>query len=459
MSAKRKHRTTNEYLKYLKGELSREERHSFERDLEADPFEMDAMEGMEKPTAGAVEEDLLSLHATLLKRLKRRRRRTIYSIAATVASILVVGTIFLNIYQLNPDAAKESSSGDETFLHEEPATQGAAMEEEEKFFEQQAPEEVKVPVIEKALVQEEAPVREEIVVHEEKAMQLAPEKEEAETERALAKKTETEKPEYKEPVLQLEEERIAEAAPEEYDAPAPVADEVVAMEAQPQRSRKKGRVQKALTPYSTERVSGIVVSSEDMEPLPGASIMVKGSDSGMVADMEGRFTVVADQQSQTTVIASYVGMETGEYQLAGGTENRVVMQPDMATLDEVVVVGYGVEKDVYATGAVQKVQFDKEEFNYSGAEPSGGIEAFKMYMEENIRFPAGDTISKREVVVLKFIVESDGTLSEIKTLRSPGDPFTKVAIRLLKEGPVWNPARDESGATDDAVRMRIVFKR
>ena len=434
MSAKRIHRTTNEYLKYLKGELSREERHSFERDLEADPFEMDAMEGMEKSNAGAVEEDLLSLHATLLKRLKRRRRRTIYSIAATVASILVVGTIFMNIYQLNPDAAKETSSGDETFLYEEPATQSAAMEEE-------VPVKGKAPVNEEAPVQKVIPVQEEVVMHEEKAMQVAPEKEEAETERALARKTEPVKPEYEEPVLQLEEERVT------------------AMEAQPQRSRKKGRAQEAPIPYSIERVGGIVVSSEDMEPLPGASIMVKGSDSGMVADMEGRFTVVADQQSQTTVIASYVGMETDEYQLAGGTENRVVMQPDMASLDEVVVVGYGVEKEVHAIGAVQKFQFDKEEFNYSGAEPSGGIEAFKMYMEENIRFPAGDTISKREVVVLKFIVESDGTLSEIKILRSPGDSFTEVAIRLLKEGPVWNPARDESGTTDDMVRMRIVFKR
>ncbi len=64
----------------------------------------------------------------------------------------------------------------------------------------------------------------------------------------------------------------------------------------------------------------------------------------MVADMEGRFSLVTDQQAQTTVIASYVGMETEEYRLDGGEENRVVMQPDMATLDEVVVIGYGVQR-------------------------------------------------------------------------------------------------------------------
>ena len=77
----------------------------------------------------------------------------------------------------------------------------------------------------------------------------------------------------------------------------------------------------------------------------------------------------------------------------------------------------------------------------------------------NIRFPAGDTLSKREVVVLTFNVKSDGSLSGIHTLRSPGEAFTEEAVRLLEEGPLWNPAQGENGATDDEVRMRIVFKK
>ena len=135
------------------------------------------------------------------------------------------------------------------------------------------------------------------------------------------------------------------------------------------------------------------------------------------------------------------------------------MQPDMTTLNEVVVIGYDADKEAYATGAVQKVELDKEEFVYSGAEPEGGLEAFKMYIEEHIRFPAGETVSKREVVVLKFNVAMDGSISKILTLRSPGIQFTEEALRLLNEGPSWNPAKDESGATKDVIRMRIVFKR
>ncbi|MCK4991707.1 MAG: carboxypeptidase-like regulatory domain-containing protein, partial [Bacteroidales bacterium] len=361
---------------------------------------------------------------------------------------MIVGTVFLNIYNINPKSAQESIPNDEPFLYEEPAAQGTAPVQEEKSVDQIISEvendmEQEVlakemdPAPQKELAREDAPDREEIVVHEEKALRAVEMvSDDAEVSAEVMAEVPAEAP------AQLPAEIPAEVS-------AQLADEVVIMEAQPKRSQKKSRSKEAAPlAYSTEKVGGVVLSSEDMEPLPGASIMVKGSDSGMVADMEGRFTIVADQQTQTTVIASYVGMETEEYQLAGGTENRVVMQPDMATLNEVVVIEYDADKKAYATGAVQTVKLDKEESKYSGAEPEGGLEAFKMYMEEQIRFPAGNTISKREVVVLKFNVALDGSISQILTLRSPGDPYTEEAIRLLNEGPSWNPAKDENGATD-----------
>ncbi len=458
MSAKRKHRTTNEYLKYLKGELSSEERYSFERDLEADPFEKEAMEGMEKHPAGEVEEDFLSLHATLQKRLRRRRRRTLYSVAASIASLLIVGTVFLNIYNINPKSSQESIPNDETVPEAalvQEQTQGVKetpiSERDQVSDSYLAYDEDELPKDKR--VREEVPAQKEIVIQEEMAMRAA----EAVSPEAVSAEVVSE--EEVSDVVVSDEVVSNEAVSDVAQAPAPLSDQVVVMEAQPKRSQKKSRTQEAPSLYITGKVSGIVGSSEDMEPLPGASIMVKGSDSGMVADMTGRFAFVADQEEYTTVIASYVGMKTGEYQLAGDTENQVVMQPDMATLNELVLIGYDADKETYATGAVQTVKLDKEVSVYSGAEPEGGLEAYKMYIEEQIRFPVGYTNSKREVVVLKFNVALDGSISQILTLRSPGDPYTEEAIRLLNEGPSWNPAKDENGATDDVVRMRIVFKR
>ena len=462
MSAKRKHRSTNEYLKYLKGELSPKERYAFERDLEADPFEKEAMEGLEQYSLTDTEEDLLSLHASLHDRLKRKRRRRIYSLAAAVASILIVGTVFLNIYEINPETASESIPKDESFLHEEATGQSetpmqveksedriATHEEDDRAepsgkgqvqegaqVQEVAQDQQRAEVQEEALDLDISPVMEQVDVREEEEGQM----------KALVRE---ENPAPDHAMIIEENARV----------PAPVAGELVAVEAQAKRSRKKESIPEAAAPYAVNRVTGIVVSSEDQEPLPGASILVKGSDSGMVTDLDGRFSLVADQQEQTTVIASYIGMETGEYQLAGGQENLLVMQPDVTSLDEVVVVGYAAEKESYATGAVQGIKLDKEAINYSVAEPEGGLEAFKVYMEQHIRFPAGDTISDRKIVVLKFKVLKDGTISEIQTLRSPGEAFTEEAIRLLHEGPAWKPARSESGVMDDDVRIRIIFKR
>ena len=103
MSAKRRHRSAADFLKYRNGELSDRERNAFERDMEADPFLKEAMEGMEQAGPGELEEDLLEIHGRMRKRMVRRRRVAWYSIAATITSLLIVGTVFLKIHDFNPD--------------------------------------------------------------------------------------------------------------------------------------------------------------------------------------------------------------------------------------------------------------------------------------------------------------------------------------------------------------------
>jgi hypothetical protein len=459
MAAKKKHRSTHEYLRYLKGKLAPEERYSIDRDLEADPFDREALEGMEQISADALEEDLLSIHASLQKRLSRKRRLNWYYVAAGVASILIVGTVFINIYDINPKIVSESIPSDESFLHED---NGMQREEksEDLIMEELVPDS-DVPVLE----MQEREERGRAMETREKALDDRIADEMAADETVVEYET-----------LDMDAEAPAAVAREEDIR------EVVAVEAQPKRSRKKDRAiapveepvaerveapadalkearvveQKA---YVSGRISGIVVSAEDMEPLPGASLLVKGSDSGMVADLEGRFAFVSDKQEPETLIASYVGMVTDEYMVEEGFDNQVLMLPDQVLLSEVVVIGYDADKSLYPTGAVQRVNLEPEEITYRGAEPEGGLQAFKMYIEEHIRFPAGDSLSKREVVVLKFNVALDGSISNIQPLRSPGMEFTEAAIRLLQEGPVWNPAQNENGDTEDVVRMRIVFKK
>jgi TonB family protein len=470
MSAKKKHRTAVEYLKYLKRELSQRERHFFERELEGDLFNKEAMEGMEMISPGEVEEDLLRLNDMLRKRVTRRKRRTIYGIAATAASLLIVGTLFFNLYNFRPESGLETIPRDESFLHEEPVTPERETvipgDKGTKDAGAEAPVTKSVTGPEKAASPDETPAGEKAPVSgaarggkSDQATGAAPVQEVPKME---LKPMDLEEHDAREDevlgAVKAEPDRASQAVPEAGVA-AREQEGIVAMEAQPEKSLKKRRAIQAPSAAPTERVGGIVVSSDDMEPLPGALIRVKGSDSGMVTDQDGRFSITTAPQSQPTVIASYVGMESDEYQLSDSTENRLVMHPDPASQDEVVLIGDELIPEATPSGAVRNTQTGNEDLSYNGAGPEGGLEAYKVYMEQNIRFPAGDTITKRGVVILTFNVSKEGTISRIQTLRSPGKPFTDEAIRLLKQGPPWKPARNESGPVDDVVRMRIVFKK
>ena len=101
-------------------------------------------------------------------------------------------------------------------------------------------------------------------------------------------------------------------------------------------------------------VSGTVVSSDDGEPVIGASVMVKGTQTGSVTDIDGHFSFSSPQDNPQLVI-SYVGMKT--VTVKGGQNVKVTLQPDDdgLTLNEVVVTGMQKMDKRLFTGATTKV--------------------------------------------------------------------------------------------------------
>ena len=92
-----------------------------------------------------------------------------------------------------------------------------------------------------------------------------------------------------------------------------------------------------------KKVTGIVISAEDNEPVVGASILVKGTTVGTVTNMDGKFELQNVPNSAKTLIISYIGMKSQE--LAIKSSLRVVLEPDAQTLDDVIVVAYGTQKN------------------------------------------------------------------------------------------------------------------
>ncbi|MEY4333317.1 MAG: hypothetical protein RLZZ196_2060 [Bacteroidota bacterium] len=113
--------------------------------------------------------------------------------------------------------------------------------------------------------------------------------------------------------------------------------------------------------YSQD-VSGTV--SDASGPLPGASVLVKGTTKGAQTDFDGKFTI-KNVGSNAVLVISYIGLKTQEVNVAGRSNVNVTLKEDSAELKEVVVIGYGSVKKKDATGAVD--QLSAKSFDNVGA--------------------------------------------------------------------------------------------
>ena len=102
-------------------------------------------------------------------------------------------------------------------------------------------------------------------------------------------------------------------------------------------------------------VSGTVTDTYH-DPVPGVSVVIKGSLTGTITDIDGNYSLQAG--SDDVLVFSFVGMTTQEVAVEGRSSINLTMQSALLDLDEVVVVGYGVQKKKLNTGATIQVKGD-----------------------------------------------------------------------------------------------------
>lgn len=100
-------------------------------------------------------------------------------------------------------------------------------------------------------------------------------------------------------------------------------------------------------------VSGTVFDPEEGEPIISASVIVKGSKVGVVTDYDGHYSIKAPADG--VLIFSYVGYDTKEEKINGRTTIDINMTTNSQILDEVVVVGYGVQRKSDITGSISSI--------------------------------------------------------------------------------------------------------
>nr|WP_236017553.1 energy transducer TonB [Roseivirga sp. E12] len=206
------------------------------------------------------------------------------------------------------------------------------------------------------------------------------------------------------------------------------------------------------TPEALENltISGKVTGSDDGLPLPQVSVFVKGTIlHGIGTTQEGTYGLDSIRPG-STIVFRYLGYITQEVKLDTSAVLNIQLVPDATSLGEVVVTGIGLNDEE-----------EEDVSTFAIAKPEGGYPNFNRYLRRNLKYP--ETAKEQKVrgrVTLEFDVSATGDLSNFKIIKGLGFGCDKEAIRLVKEGPKWNPRTEgvDKRPVSSTVKIRVRFR-
>ena len=177
------------------------------------------------------------------------------------------------------------------------------------------------------------------------------------------------------------------------------------------------------------------VNDEAGEPIIGASVKVQGTKAGGITDFNGNFSVEASANS--TLVISYIGYTTATVKVNGRSNIVVSLKEDAQTLNDVVVIGYGVQKKSDLTGAVASVKGDEIK-NLSTTDAAAAMQGKVSGVQ--IINTSGDPTAGASIRVRGYSSNSGslGPLIIVDGLKVDGiqylDPTLIESMEVLKDG-------------------------
>lgn len=422
---KKTYRTLSEkeMLDYLEGKRSGREAHDVERHLLRHAFDREAMEGFEQYDEAPLRSDILQLRERIRK---RQKSGTIWlKVAAAVAVIMLATSVIWLIFwpgpaMETPIVMRETDtgvSGPDPLLHAPPPV-------------------ISAPESNRSGSKAELPAAgtggaEPSISEDQRHIAMASEPHKMGAGTAIDSEDVQSFELSDEPVEVLREESqlaldAGEAAEMSKKSIAPVA----------ARSARTVNADAAGL-----KVSGQVTDAHG-EPMPGVSVIVKGAGTGTVTDLEGRYVVSVPAGSR--LVFSFIGFETTEEPVGRCEQIDVELESDLLALSEVVVTAYDDEQG---------------EIGFESAKPATGLAVYREYLETSLRYPEQAVVQGLEgKVVLKLTVTAMGDIAQVEVKRSLGHGCDEEAIRLVKEGPSWEPAMRDGEPIESAVRVKVKFE-
>lgn len=185
------------------------------------------------------------------------------------------------------------------------------------------------------------------------------------------------------------------------------------------------------------KIKGSVVDTEG-KIVKGAVILIKGTTSGTVTNMEGNFALTVPS-ADAVLVVSFIDFETKEVLVGEKTEFQISLKPEAAA--KLSEDGFMVHDKVDQMPS-----------------PSGGIAAWNQYMSKSVKYPQSAREAKTQgTVVVGFKVNEDGELVDAEVIRGIGGGCDQEAVRVVAEGPNWEPAIKGGQAVTTQLTLPIRF--
>ncbi len=229
------------------------------------------------------------------------------------------------------------------------------------------------------------------------------------------------------------------------------------------------------------KVKGVILDAETGKPMPGASIVIKSTSIGTLSDKEGVFSISVEEGSVLCV--SYVGRRFQELTVSKnmkGKELVIALERKNVNVGEVVVVSYGESKVADKAKAMEVSKVKEQEGNVAASKASktsdngdkpifvvvedmpsfpGGMEECVRFLSRNIKYPVeAQKAGAQGRVILSFIVNKDGTISDVEVMRSVSKELDAEAVRVVQSMPKWKPGKQRGQAVDVRFSMPVTFR-
>jgi hypothetical protein len=175
-----------------------------------------------------------------------------------------------------------------------------------------------------------------------------------------------------------------------------------------------------------------IVKDDAGEPLPGASVRIKGTSIVTQTNSIGYFKLDS-VPNNSTLSVDFIGYNKKEISVIKHDSLVIAMQPNQNALAEVVTTAYGTQHQ-----------------EYQSAHPQNGWTEFKKYLKDNAKSPDGKTGKVR----LSFMVNSDNSLSDFKIIKSVSAKTDSAAIDLVNNGARW---QRNTNNKPEKVKLSIKF--